>query len=207
MVAAVVVSWSRTQRRVPWTEVALLLLAAGWILLATRTVALGALIVCPLVARVLHDSIGHARRGPSAFEMWSLRLSAVAIACVAALIVPQTAADPAKVPAALDAELDRLPPGSVVFNDYKLGGWLRWRHPALEPVVDGMTEAYSVEHLQEFGRVLGVAADWQTTLDAWEPSAALLPQRSPLATALVEQQDWELVGDDEGYVLLVPTAS
>jgi hypothetical protein len=207
MVAAVVVSWSRSTRRVPWAEVALILLAAAWILLATRTVALGALIVSPLVARSLHEAIGRVRRDPSPVETWSLGVVAVAIACVAALVVPQTAADPANVPTALDAELERLPSDAVVFNDYKLGGWLRWRHPTLEPVVDGMTEAYSVEHLRDFGRVQAVAADWQATLDGWEPSAALVLARSPIATALSEQLGWRPVGDAEGYVLLVPASS
>jgi hypothetical protein len=206
MVAAVVISWSRSTRRVPWAEVALLLLAAAWILLATRTVALGALIVSPLVARTLHEAVGRARRGPSQFETWSLRVVAVAIACVAALVVPQTAAEPANVPMALDAELERLPSDAVVLNDYKLGGWLRWRHPTLEPVVDGMTEAYSVEHLQDFGRLQAVGAGWQVTLDEWEPAAALVPERSPIAAALAEQLGWRQVGDDEGYVLLVPSS-
>jgi hypothetical protein len=204
MVAAVVVSWSRSTRRVPWAEVALLLLAAAWVLLAARTVALGALIVSPLVARSLHEAIGRIRRDPSPAETLSLGGVAVAIACVAALVVPQTASDPANVPTGLDAELERLPPGAVVFNDYKLGGWLRWHHPTLEPVVDGMTEAYSVEHLRDFGRVQAVGADWQTTLGGWEPSAALVPARSPIATALTEQASWRQIGEDDGYVLLTP---
>jgi hypothetical protein len=204
MVAAVVVSWSRSNRRAPWAEVALLLIAAAWILLATRTVALGALIVSPLVARTLQDLIGRERRDPSRLETWSLQVVAVAIACVAALVVPQTAADPANVPTALNTELQRLPSGAVVFNDYKLGGWLRWQHPRLEPVVDGMTEAYSVEHLQDFGRVQAVAADWQATLDEWEPAAALVQAGSPVATALVERRGWHSVGVEGGYVLLKP---
>lgn len=206
MVAAVVISWSRSARRVPWAEVALLLLAAAWILLAVRTVALGSLIVSPLLAHTLNDAIGRARRKPSPRETWSLWATATAIAGMAALVVPQTAGSPVNVPSALDAELQRLPVGSVVFNDYKLGGWLRWQHPTLEPVVDGMTEAYSVEHLRQYGRVQAVAADWQSTLDAWEPTAALVLERSPVATALVEQRAWRQVADDEGYVLLLPPA-
>jgi hypothetical protein len=104
----------------------------------------------------------------------------------------------------LDDELAAIPPGSVVFNAYELGGWLRWRHPGLEPVVDGMTEAYSVDHLRDFGRVQALAAEWQPTFDAWDPAAALVLDRSPLTTALVDQRGWVVVAEADGYVLLEP---
>jgi len=204
MVASVVVSWSRSTRRVRWAEVALLLLAAAWILLATRTVALGAVIVSPLVAAALQGALRRDAQMPARAELWTLQGIAAAIACVALFVVPTIASEPGNVPSALSRELDALPAGSVVHNDYKLGGWLRWRHPDLEPVVDGMTEAYSVEHLQDYGRVQAVAADWQETFDEWQPAAALVLDRSPLATALVEQRGWVTVVEDDGYVLLTP---
>jgi hypothetical protein len=205
MVAAVVVSWSRSTRRVPWAEVALLLLATAWILLATRTVALGAVIVSPLVAAALQRALRRDAQKPARSELWTQQAIAAAIACVTLFIVPATASKPDNVPSALSRDLDALPAGSVVHNDYKLGGWLRWRHPDLEPVVDGMTEAYSVEHLQDYGRVQAVAADWQQTFDEWQPAAALVLDRSPLATALVEQRGWVTVVEDDGYVLLIPS--
>ena len=206
MVAVVVMSWARSTRRVPWAHVALLALAVGWILLATRTVALGALIVSPLFAATLQGMLRRDRSTPTARESRTLVLAAVAIACVTALVVPQSASDPAAVPVRLDTELDALTPGAVVFNDYKLGGWLRWQHPDLEPVVDGMTEAYSVQHLRDYGRTQAVAGGWEDTFDGWDPEAALVLENSPLATALVDRRGWTSIAEDEGYVLLVPSS-
>lgn len=206
MVAVVVVSWVRSTRRVPWVHVALLALAVGWILLAIRTVALGALIVSPLFAAALQDMLRRERSAPTSREFSSLGLSALVIACVTALVVPQSASDPAAVPSRLDAELDALTPGAVVFNDYRLGGWLRWQHPDLEPVVDGMTEAYSTQHLSDYGRTQAVAAGWDDTFDGWDPEAAIVLENSPLATALVDQRGWTSIAEDEGYVLLVPSS-
>lgn len=204
MVALVVVSWARSARRVPWTHVIQFALAVAWILLAIRTVALGALLVSPLAAATLQDLMGLKRRSPTSTESWSLRGAGILIVCVAAVVVPRTAVEPAKVPSRMDDALQALPPGSIVYNAYELGGWLRWRHPDLEPVVDGMTEAYSVEHLRDFGRTQAVAGGWQETFDAWDPSAALVADNSPLAAALVDQRDWTRVAEDEGFVLLVP---
>lgn len=206
MVAVVVMSWARSTRRVPWAQVALLALAVGWILLATRTVALGALIVSPLFAATLQTMLRRGRSAPTSRESWTLVVAALAIACVTALVVPRTAADPAAVPSRLDTELDALAPGAVIFNDYKLGGWLRWHHPDLEPVVDGMTEAYSVEHLRDYGRTQAVAGGWEDTFDEWDPEAALLLEDSPLATALVDRRGWTSIAEDEGYVLLLPSS-
>ncbi|GAA5137193.1 hypothetical protein GCM10023339_77170 [Alloalcanivorax gelatiniphagus] len=205
MVGLVVVVWGRSTRQVAWTHVALLVLAAGWVVLATRTVALGALIVAPLAAGVLQELLHRDHRSPERRETWSLWLIALAVACISAFVVPGSAADPARVPSGLNGQLDDLADGSVVYNAYELGGWLRWRHPDLEPVVDGMTEAYSVAHLGDFGRVQAVAAEWQGTFDGWRPAAALVLDRSPLATALTEQRGWTSVAEDGGYVLLVPS--
>ena len=110
----------------------------------------------------------------------------------------------AGVPTELAQELDDLPVGAVVLNAYELGGWLRWKHSDLEPVVDGMSEAYSVQHLRDYGRVQAVAAGWETTFDEWNPAAALVLERSPLATALTDQRGWTEVATSEGYVLLEP---
>lgn len=204
IVAFVAVAWARSTRRVPWSHIALLVLAVGWILLATRTVALGALIVSPLLAASLQDAVARERVAPTPKETWFLRLAALAIACAAALVVPQTASTPSAVPSGLDAELDALPPSAVVFNAYELGGWLRWRHPDLEPVVDGMTEAYSVQHLRKFGWTQSAAGGWDERFDSWDPKAALVLENSPVATALIDQREWTSVATDGGYVLLIP---
>ena len=39
--------------------------------------------------------------------------------------------DPDRMPTGLDAALDRLPAGTVVFNEYWVGGYLRYGHPDL----------------------------------------------------------------------------
>lgn len=203
MVALVVVVWSRSGRAARWTDVAMLAAAVGWILLAGRTVALGALVMAPLVSATLQSVLAHRKDDRTQREARTLRFAAVLIACVAGLTVPRTAAHPAGVPSDLDPSLDALG-DVVVFNAYELGGWLRWRHPEVEPVVDGMTEAYSVQHLVAYGSAQAAAPGWEGTFEEWSPEAALLPENSPLALALRKQRGWILVGEDAGYLLLTP---
>ena len=95
-----------------------------------------------------------------------------------------------------------MAPGTVVVNAYELGGWLRWSHPHLEPVVDGMTEAYSVQHLENYGRVMAAGPNWEDTLATWDPQVALLPAISPLALALEDRLAWTVVDKDGPYILL-----
>lgn len=201
MVALVVMVWARNSTRVPWASIAMLGLGAAWILLATRTVAIGAVMVAPILAASLQELLGRASQA----ETWRERRSLDGIAFVTAIlllaVVPRTAPEPAGVPSSLDAALDSLDPG-VVFNSYELGGWLRWRHPDLEPVVDGMTEAYSVEHLRAYAVAQAAAPGWQQVFRDWSPELALLPEQSPLALALQEHGHWLVVDRDGGYVLL-----
>ena len=203
MVTCVVVIWSRANRPVPWTNITMLAVAVGWILVSGRTVALGALVMAPLVAAGLQSMLGQAPRTAPRLEVGTLRFAAVAICAVVAAVVPSTASQPAGVPSQLNPELDALGE-SVVFNSYELGGWLRWRHPDLEPVVDGMTEAYSVNHLTTYGMALAVSPEWIATLEKWNVDAALLPDESSLTFALIEQRGWVVVKQDAGYTLLTP---
>lgn len=201
MVAIVVIAWSRSGSRISWTHVALLAMSTGWILLATRTVALGALIASPLLALALQGFLNRRTSSATDRERWALRAAALVITMICAAIVPGSATTPDKVPTNLSATLDTLDPG-VVLNAYEVGGWLRWKHPEWEPVVDGMTEAYSLHHLRNYARVTAVAPGWEEVVHDWGAQVALVPHESPLALALEERLNWAVVEDDGPYVLM-----
>ncbi|WP_133241207.1 hypothetical protein [Nocardioides gansuensis] len=206
LVALVTLVWSRRQERASWVEIGVLLLGTAWILLAARTVALGGLLVAPLAASALQTLVGRPRDVPSRAERRVI--AGWMLLCLAAvgLAVPSTAATPAAVPTALDADLHDLPDGSVVLNSYQLGGWLRWAHPDLEPVVDGMTEAYSVDHLSDYQRVYALMPGWHEIVEAYDASYALVEEQSPLAEALRDKR-WTTLAEAEGYLLLQRAAT
>ena len=202
LVLLVVLVWARRGQRTPWSRVALLVLGVAWVLLAQRTVTLGALLLAPLAASALQQVLDRPRDVPTRAE--SRVIIGWALACLAgvAMVLPATASNPAGVPSALDDQLAALPDGSVILNSYELGGWLRWRHPDLEPVIDGMTEAYSVPYLQGYAQISSAAPGWESVLDAYDAHYALLSERSPLSAALLDRQGWSEVDRSGGYLLL-----
>ena len=201
VIAVVVLMWTRG-RRVPWSHIGLLGMAMGWALLSARTVTLGAAIVAPLFAGGLQDLLPGTRVAVRRPEVSSLGVVGLVCMIILALAAPSTSSVPGSVPLKFDAQLDSLAPGTVILNSYVLGGWLLLRHPGLDPVVDGRTEAYPLSYLADYGRTAQVANGWQGFVSSTGARWAMLEAGSPLATALIERQSWKPVGTDDGYVLI-----
>jgi hypothetical protein len=202
MVLATVTMWAR-HGNVPWSHIALVVVATGWILMSARTVALGALMMAPLLASTMQKSLPD--RGPTRAtrsEVGALIASGAAYLACLAVLVPSTAASPADVPNGLNPVLDDIHPRTVVLNAYELGGWLTWRHPDLAPVVDGMTDAYTTDYVAAFVSADAAEPGWQSFVKRSGAEYALLDVRSPLAAALSGRLHWERLNADEGYVML-----
>jgi hypothetical protein len=201
MIAVVTVAWARG-RQTSWTLIGLLFVAACWALLSARTVTLAAAMTAPLMAGALQSLLPDDAPATDRREVAALSGAALLCLAVVALLLPGSTGTPAKVPNALNATLDRLPPHTVIFNDSVLGGWLLWRHPTLEPVIDGRAEAFPKAHFEGYIKTSQVGAGWQSFLETTGSRYALVEERSPLATALDERLHWRSLGNDDGYVLL-----
>lgn len=201
MIAVVAITWARGHE-VAWTHIGLLLLATCWALLSARTVTLGAAIVAPLLAGALQSLLPGRPPRISRGEVTALGAGVVAALAVVTLLLPGTMGTPANVPNALDSSLDRFPPHTVIFNDFTLGGWLLWRHPTLEPVIDGRAETFPKSQFEGYLNTSQVGTGWEKFLDTTNSRYALVKERSPLAAALEERLRWRVLGRDDGYVLL-----
>lgn len=206
MIGIVAVVWLR-RGSMPWPQVVVLALATGWVLLSKRTVTLGAVMAAPILAAVVQSWLPHPVLRSSRRELALLLSGAAACLGVAALLLSLAPTRPGKVPVALDAQLGRLPAGSVVLDDSALGGWLEWRHPQLAPVIDGRFDAYTPAYIERYGVLMRVSGGWRSVVKDTGASVALVKQRSPLATALQGRLHWSVVGTDEGYVLLRSSAT
>jgi hypothetical protein len=201
MIAVVATAWARG-RQTSWSLIGLLMVATFWALLSARTVTLAAAIAAPLMAAALQSLLPDGVIAMGRREVAAVGAGVLVCLATVALLLPASTGTPANVPNALNATLDRLPPHTVIFNDSVLGGWLLWRHPSLEPVIDGRAEAFPKAQFEGYIKTSQVAAGWQDFLEATRSRHALVEEGSPLATALGERLHWRSLGRDDGYVLL-----
>ena len=201
MIGVVAITWAR-QRQTAWTNIGLLLVATCWTLLSARTVTLGAVMTAPLMAGAIQSLLRHRAPRMRRLELAALAGGVMACLAVVTLLLPGSVGTPANVPNRLNASLDHLPPHTVIFNDFVLGGWLLWRHPTLEPIIDGRAEAFPKSQFEGYITTSQVSAGWQGFLKTTNSTYALVAQDSPLATALDERLHWRSLGKDDGYVLL-----
>lgn len=212
MVAALVVLWAR-RGGCSWTRLLLLLLAGAWIVLVTRMVSLGAVVVAPMLAEELQRAtrpptdVGIPERLPMRFAMppaerLTLAVTALAYLMVLAVAAPRLAAAPDGVPSGLAPRLEQLPRGSVVLVADGIGGWLEWRVPSVHPVVDGLLDAYPVAYLHDFFAATRVQPGWQRFVADSGARVAVVPSGSPLRAALAERLGWRPVQHDGRWDLL-----
>jgi hypothetical protein len=210
MVGVTAVLWAITRTGVSWTRVLVLASAVVWIWYAERMVTLGAVVAAPLLAGALegllarspgYEPVTTTRRGVRRRELGVMAAIGAGYLVVLALLVPHTSSEPGRVPLALDATLDRLPPGTPVFNDYDVGGWIAWRHPDLDQYIDGLSNPYSEQHFADFHRAETTSPGWYPVVLRSGAPVALAETDGPLAAGL-RQKGWVAVGSDEGWTLL-----
>jgi hypothetical protein len=205
MVVATAAVWFARRREVTWFGVGLLASAVFWDWYSLRTIVLGALVAAPLLAGALESLVpatpGRAVAGTTRPERRVMGGAALALLAVVAVVVPRSADHPGDVPTALDRQLDRLHPGTRVFNAYELGGWIAWRHPDLDQYIDGLITPYSTRHAHDYEVAEQTAPGWYGVVTSSGADVALLGHGSALADGLV-RKGWVIRGEDAGYVLL-----
>jgi hypothetical protein len=188
-------------KRPTWVPALLLLVAAGWSAYAVRTVPVAVMMTVPFFAAALQSLVGQSRPAPRREGTVVAGIALAAVLLLAA-VVPFTADRPATTPSWLDPALDRLPKGTAVQSADFMGGYLLWRHPDLDPVIDGYSDAYTTRHLQEQLDLQFLRPGWDTKLKKSGVRIALLPTRSRLAYALTRFEDWQVLHTSKAVIML-----
>ena len=203
MVGAVLVSLLRQRTVVPWTHLFLVLLAGGWGLYTDRTVSVAAMMLVPLAAIALQGARS-ARLPLRGAELLAVVAGAVTCLAVLAVLVPRTADDPPPRPEWY-SELEALPAGTAVVSDWGEGGFLMWRFPDLDFVVNGYGDIYTDEELARNFRLDRTAPSWVADVKGTDARYALLKTSSQLAYGLKTLEGWdELHRSDEMVFLEAP---
>ena len=204
MLAAVVVVMLRSPARLPWWQVALLTLGAGYTLLMARTVAVGAVLAAPLLAESLQRLRGSLTPPPRRRSRCGLALLLAGVLVVAALLAPVMAGAPTGVPKGLSPALSRLEPGTIVLDDQGQSGWLLFSQPDLVPVIDLRSEVYGASYIRRYTDAILLRPGWSDFVEKSGASAALFRVDAPIADALRTQLGWVVVASADHYLLLRP---
>jgi hypothetical protein len=202
MFALVILSWVRLGRRAHWWQICLLLTGLAATLAMTRTIAVGAVIAAPLLAHEIQMYRARPVVATTRRSRWAWAALIVVALVAAAPLAAARAQHPVNVPQRLMPQLAAIPPGTVVFADGDISGWLFWADPGVKPVLDPRIEIYPAAHIRAFISAMAAGPGWAQFVDRTEARYALVPTGSPIATALVERAGWAQTGKDNGFVLL-----
>jgi hypothetical protein len=186
-------------------------------LMAWRNVAIFALVAPAALTRhaapalaVLGRKLGfhgasNARpRGALAILNWALFVLLLLAALLqAAQALPASANEEAfreSMPVeAVDTIRQSMPPGRL-FSSYNWGGYLLWHLPEYPVFIDGRTDLYDDEIIDQWLQVVRGEPGWQETLDRWGVRLVLLEPTMPVVS-LLQGQGWQLLYADETAVL------
>lgn len=206
-----------SRRRLALTD---FLLVAGFLymgLLAGRNIVLFALAAPPVLARHLEPLVGslQAQLGlrldldspppPRLARLnWALLgVLVLAAALKAALVFPPAVNEAAfrkSLPLEAVEYLRKNSPPGRLFNSYNWGGYLIWALPEYPVFVDGRTDLYNDEILDQWLQAARAEPGWEAVLERWEARLVLMEPGSSLVKAL-EAGDWRLLYQDELAVI------
>lgn len=194
MVAGVLILWLRSGR-VEWMPVLLLGLACGWAILVTRLVAMAAVVVAPLLAAALSKAWAARRRPGPHLPGEKITVAVALLLCLAglAVAVPRTAAEPGGVPTAFSSRLGKLPQHSAILVEDSSGAWIEWRFPGLDPVIDGLMDAYSLPHIKRFMVFCRADPGWQSFIARTGARVGVMRAGSSATLALQQELHWRVV--------------
>lgn len=196
----VIITAARSQARMSWLDTFLIVTALGWALYSARTVPVAAAILVPFVARAIQTWLPQ-RSAPRREKTTIAAMAIVALALLGA-VVPSQANHLPSQPAWVQSSLSSLPAGTVLLDDEGFGGYLMWRFPHLQLVMDGYGDTFTSAELDRTARLQGAAPGWVADVRATKAEWALLNAKSPLAYDLTHTQGWYAVHSSPDVVLL-----
>ena len=202
-----------SRRRLALTDFLLVSGFAYMGLLAARNVALFAL-VAPLVITRHADSLiqNLSRVLPFKFSIQSspnrlqniinysiLVLLALAVLAKVSLIYPlavnQEHFEETLPVQAVETIRSLKPPGQL-FNSYNYGGYLVWALPEYPVFIDGRTDLYNDELIDQWLQVMRAEDGWQDVLNEWDVQLVLVEPDMPIVDKLIQQGWSKLYRDD-----------
>jgi hypothetical protein len=216
MLMLILISMALSRQRVYGVELIMVVGFAYLSLLAGRNIALFAIVGAPVLARhgaaALEPFLKRREKGRQVPENLARVLNVVlfllmliaALAKIAAPLDQQVIEEAIaeQIPVEAIAELSEHPSPGPLFNSYNWGGYILWAlYPQYQTFVDGRTDLFDDEILNQYITVWTAAPGWEQVLDDWDIQIVLIEKDSPLTREL-ELDGWEDMYADEKAIIM-----
>ena len=88
-----------------------------------------------------------------------------------------------------------------LFNSYNWGGYLLWAAPEYPVFIDGRTDLYDDEIIQQWLTVVQVKDEWEEVLDSYRVNLVINESESPLSKSLLNSSHWSKIYQDSVAVV------
>lgn len=224
ILVCILIGFSRATERVSWIHILLVIAFTGLALYTSRMIPLFAIVTAPIAAKVfagwIQKEYPQSRLSIIEKNIYAINSSSNGLIWLVVGIVALTMWFRAGRP--LDPEnrgnlfnqrffpveavtwLRHHPQNGHMFNEFDWGGYLLlelW--PSHQIFMDGHTHIYGEELTREYENVKLMGGNWQRVLDKYDVSWAILRTNDPLAHALQDDLQWEIVYQDETAIILI----
>jgi hypothetical protein len=80
-----------------------------------------------------------------------------------------------------------------IWSEATVGGYVSWHLPKARVFLDGRTDLYPVDVLEDYSAAMAAAPGWEDILDRRDPDLLLLPVNAPLASAAAASEKWRAI--------------
>lgn len=209
LVVIVVISWARSERRIPVHEITYVIASSVLALAYVRTGPLAGVLLAPMAARALADLFAEPVPQLRWSRQWTVMTAAVVLLAtgIGAAWLVHGPAIRAPAPASASRTLNNLPGRARVLDEFDLGNWMLWTARDASPAVDGRYEIYGPAYIGRYVDVLNMQGDWKRFVADSRVQAAWLHVGVPLILGLRQELDWTVAWTDGKTVILVPPSS
>lgn len=140
-----------------------------------------------------------AQSGRRAINLLLLAVICVAVILKAALVYP-TSVNLKEfqkfLPVQAVEALNQQDLNGRLFNSYNWGGYLLWALPDLPVFIDGRTDLYNDEIIQQWLTVVQVKNGWEEVLDSYKVNLVINETESALSKSLMGSDHWSKIYQD-----------
>ncbi len=210
-----------SHKKLKFTDFILISIFLYLALLAGRNLALFAVVISPLILRYLNEiqlprtdisgylrltqrNVVFSRRAQNLINWGILGFVLFGAIVKVYLIFPASVNEKAfqsLFPVNAVLQIKKIPSDGQLFNSYNWGGYLLWALPERKVFIDGRTDLYNDEIIEDWLQVVQLKTGWEDVLKKWNIESILM-EKDWSGKQLLQSRGWCLVYQDEMAILL-----